>query len=227
MKQLLVSMLGMIALQLTISCNDVPKNSEMIFQVYRDHADSILESKIGFIDSAFYLFKKTKYTSAFIHENQKLKKIEGFLLNNSYGHQFLFTNDGKLSTYSFNVGNSLYNSRYIELRGDQYIEGGTDFTDYFEMGDDFLIPGKKKIDFFFSTFPRKNVNVFISHDGNNYRPVEINDSQLMPFLKELEIEVDVLKTQKIYFEIKSSDLFIELKGLTSTKSNFDTVFLKN
>jgi hypothetical protein len=227
MRILFVVIIGLVFLNAIKSCRNSPNHSEIISTTYQNYADSTNKSSNGLSDTFFFHFRKTIYPVVFKKVKSKLKEIEGFLLNRSYGHHFSFTDNGKnIETYSFFVGENDYNTYYLEFKNGEYVEGGIVLVDYFENEIDSIKRAVKKIDFFFSTFPRKDINVFISFDGNKYNPVITENSTLMPFLKEISMEINTLQNKKIYFKIETSSLLIDLKEIPSSKIYFDTIYLQ-
>lgn len=203
-----------------VNCNGShKKENEAIVLEFKKFADIKSRSELDSIQLSRNCVSFFKYG-----KEDKLLKIKISLLNKQYGHYFEFTETGDLSRYYYLLDST---HDHIEIKTDsslhEYSELGTPFVDYMENISDSL--DKKKYSLLFSEFPRKNLIVYLSKDGQRFDKIDLHASKIMPLLKEADIYCGP-GTKKIYLKIDANNLILKLSGLSDSKSFLKTIILE-
>jgi hypothetical protein len=103
---------------------------------------------------------------------------------------------------------------------DTFIEKGTPFVDHMKNESDSAL---SKYSLLFSQFPREDLSVSISKNGVDYTNIKLEDSKLMPLVKEADIYIDST-VFKLYLKIDASKNSIR-SGMKDSRSFRDTIFL--
>jgi hypothetical protein len=214
--------LNLILVLLISSCRS-EATYKTIIKEYVNDSDSTHKSS-SYQDSLYY-YKKS-YVVGFTYNNASIiRKIDGQLTNRPYGHYFEFDNYGTLESYKFRLDNNRYSYQIsYDIDSSRYLETGNPFVDYWK-DESKATDSTINILCFFSKFPRREINIFVSINGVDYNKVASQKSKLMPFLEEVELSLPIHQ-ENVFFKIESDNLIYNWKNLIVKRYFTDTLSFK-
>lgn len=214
-----------------VSCN-TKRDSETLLNVYENFYSDSSNHKSNHSDSLHFF--KNQYSVYLEYDTfDKLSRIEGFLLKKKYGHSFkmnTFDNlppqnfSGKIIKYNFEVsdGSNFSYGLVYNFQTNQYEEIRTPFVDYIVHKSNYDNKDSlNKYSLFFSTFPRRKIEVSYSLNGNTFEKLDLKESKIMPFLEEGELWLS--KRKKCIIKTNASGLIFNLPPLQNIRNYTDTI----
>ena len=184
---------------LVVGCSN---DRDTVLRSYLDDADSIIFNNQGKEKSLFFSSKMGLYEARIeYYSTGKLLALEGFMYELPFGHRYTFDPRANLKMYSFQGNAGTYE---ITILPTKIEEVGSPLVAYAVNNDTpYPVNDSQKITFFFSTFPRRNLDVQILDAEGKYRNLVTVPSQLMPYLLQADYKIGK-NVDSIIFKVTAS-----------------------